>query len=470
MKKDQHKSRRGFIKKIGAGTLAAGTISLLGNKSYGQKIQLDDSRPEIESQKIAPNDKLRLGAIGTGIIGFYNINTALKVPGMELVAACDLYDERLQKIKNDYGSSVSTTKNYQEILDRDDIDVVLIATPDHWHDHIAIEAMKKGKPVYLEKPMVHHIEEGYEVIKAQEKNKALLQVGSQGVSSIVQKKAKDLYDSGAIGDLVLVDAAYDRHSSLGAWQYSIPPSASSQNIDWSQFLGDAPKVDFDPVRFFRWRNYQDYGTGISGDLYVHLISWLNFIITSNGPNKIYSSGGLRYWKDGRNVPDIMVSIMDYPKTNQHAAFNLTIRVNFVAGGDTGGRLKLVGTEGAMTLRGNRLELSKTPFPNRPGYGGYDSLFTFPESVQNEYEQSYKQKYYAVSPQIQEPSNTEYNAPEGYDDRFDHWVNLVSAIKNGKKIVEDASYGLRAAAPSLAANISYFEDKIVKWDPDQMKLV
>jgi len=134
MKKDQHKSRRGFIKKIGAGTLAAGTISLLGNKSYGQKIQLDDSRPEIESQKIAPNDKLRLGAIGTGIIGFYNINTALKVPGMELVAACDLYDERLQKIKNDYGSSVSTTKNYQEILDRDDIDVVLIATPDHWHD------------------------------------------------------------------------------------------------------------------------------------------------------------------------------------------------------------------------------------------------------------------------------------------------------------------------------------------------
>lgn len=464
-------NRRRFIKKIATGGLIAGAMpNILSAKNRNQQFILNRTAKPLENKNFAANDTVRLGAIGTGIIGFYNIRTALRVPGVELVAACDLYDGRLSKIQAEFGSQVKTTKNYQEILDMDDVDVVLIATPDHWHDHMAIDAMNKGKAVYLEKPMIHHIEEGYKIIETEKKTKVPIQIGSQGVSSIVHQKAGELFRSGAIGDLVLIDASYDRHSTLGAWQYSIPPDASQNNIDWQRFLGDAPKVPFDPVRFFRWRNYQDYGTGITGDLYVHLISWINSIIGSNGPNKIYSSGGLRYWKDGRNVPDIMVSVMDYPEITNHPAFNLTIRVNFVAGGEKEGGLKFVGSEGAMRLSGNTLTLSKTPLPNKPEYGGYDSLFTFPESTEEAFINQYQQKYYTVKPQIHEPSNTEYQAPQGYDDRYDHWVNLIAAVREGSSIKEDSEFGLRAAAPSLAANISHFEDKIVKWDPDKIKLM
>ncbi len=461
-------NRRRFIKKLAGGSIALPTI--ISSKAAAQSIIINPQLHTLESKAYKSNDKVRLAAIGTGIIGFINIRTALKVPGVELVAACDLYDGRLTKVKAEFGNQVKTTKDYKEILAMDDVDVVLIATPDHWHDYIAIDAMENGKAVYLEKPMVHKIEEGYAIIATARKTKVPIQIGSQGVSSIVHQRAHEIYKSGAIGDLVMIDAAYDRHSTLGAWQYSIPPDASPENIDWNQFLGDAPKVAFDPVRFFRWRNYQDYGTGITGDLYVHLISWINNIVKSNGPNKVYASGGLRYWKDGRDVPDIMMALMDYPATDNHPAFNLSIRVNFVAGGQTENGLRIVGSEGSMLLKGNSIILSKTPMPKKPEYGGYDSLFTFPESTQKEFIEGYKQKYYSVSENLQEPGEVTYQAPEGYDDRYDHWINLIAAIRDGSKIVEDASYGLRAAAPSLAANISYFEDKIVHWDPDKMKLI
>jgi predicted dehydrogenase len=461
-------NRRRFIKKLAGGSIALPTI--ISSKAAAQSIIINPQLHTLESKAYKSNDKVRLAAIGTGIIGFINIRTALKVPGVELVAACDLYDGRLTQVKAEFGNQVKTTKDYKEILAMDDVDVVLIATPDHWHDYIAIDAMENGKAVYLEKPMVHKIEEGYAIIATARKTKVPIQIGSQGVSSIVHQRAHEIYKSGAIGDLVMIDAAYDRHSTLGAWQYSIPPDASPENIDWNQFLGDAPKVAFDPVRFFRWRNYQDYGTGITGDLYVHLISWINNIVKSNGPNKVYASGGLRYWKDGRDVPDIMMALMDYPATDNHPAFNLSIRVNFVAGGQTENGLRIVGSEGSMLLKGNSIILSKTPMPKKPEYGGYDSLFTFPESTQKEFIEGYKQKYYSVSENLQEPGEVTYQAPEGYDDRYDHWVNLIAAIRDGSKIVEDASYGLRAAAPSLAANISYFEDKIVHWDPDKMKLI
>ncbi|MGK7393707.1 MAG: Gfo/Idh/MocA family protein [Candidatus Cyclobacteriaceae bacterium M3_2C_046] len=470
MKNDKQRSRRKFVKKLAGTSFMMGAAPNIIGKSLKENHLLKPVKNPFEDKKYAANDKIRLAAIGTGIIGFYNIQTALRVNGVELVAACDLYDGRLEKVKNDFGQHIFTTRNYQEILDRDDVDVVLIATPDHWHDHISIAAMEKGKAIYCEKPMVHHIEEGYDVIKAQKKNNAIYQVGSQGVSSIVQDKARQLYQEGAIGDLVIVEAAYNRFSQLGAWQYSIPPDASRETVDWDRFLGDAPEVAFDPVRFFRWRNYRDYGTGISGDLYVHLLSWLHYIIGSNGPERIFSTGGLRFWKDGRNVPDVIISLMDYAQTANHAPFNLNIRVNFVAGGGASGSgLNFIGTEGAMQLQGNRLTLRRTNLSKYPPYGGYDSLFTFPEDTQQEFVEQYNDKYYGQGAVIDDPDDVVYNAPEGYDDRLDHWVNLIAAIREGKPVVEDAVYGLRAAGPCLAANTSYFDNKVITWDPENMKV-
>ncbi len=406
--------------------------------------------------------------IGCGIIGFYNIESALKVPGVELTAVCDLYDGRLTRAKELHGAGLFTTRDYREVLARDDIDVVLVAAPDHWHDIISIDAMRAGKAVYCEKPMVQEVAEGHRVIQAEKQYNAKFQVGSQGVSSIVMKKAQDLYRAGEIGDLILVEAAWDRYSSLGAWQYSIPPDASPETVDFDKFLGDTAKVPFDPVRFFRWRNYQAYGTGIAGDLFVHLFSWLHWIIGSDGPNRIYGSGGLRYWKDGRDVPDVLTCVVDYPATETHASFNLQIRVNFVAGG--GGReglLKLVGSEGMLSFDDVSLTLTRSAIPARPAYGGYDSLFTFPESVQEEFERQYHLEYYHVPRSVNEPSEIVYRPPDGYDDRDDHWANLIASVRDGKPIVENATYGLRAAGPSLAANESHFKRRVIGWDPQKL---
>ncbi len=464
MRRDKRSSRREFVKDLARASLAAGAFPHVAtSRSSTERVILEREPHPDRDRRFAANDTIRLGVIGTGIIGFYNIRSALTVPGVELAAVCDLYDGRLTRAKEEFGQGVVTTRDYREILAREDIDVVLIATPDHWHDVITIDAMKAGKAIYCEKPMVQEVAEGHAVIQAEKQYNARFQVGSQGVSSIVMKKAQDLYRAGEIGDLILVEAAYDRHSSLGAWQYSIPPDASPATVDFDTFLGDTQKVPFDPVRFFRWRNYRAYGTGIAGDLFVHLFSWLHWITGSDGPNRVYGSGGLRYWKDGRDVPDILTCVVDYPQAATHPAFNMQIRVNFVSGGGGEASLKLVGSEGTMRFAGDSLTVSRSPFPAKPGYGGYDSLFTFPQSVQDEFERRYRLEYYDVPPSINEPSEIVFEPPEEYDDRDDHWANLIAAVRDGKPIVEDATYGLKAAGPSLAANESYFNNRIVTWD-------
>jgi len=469
MQHEKKSSRRRFLKELAQASLVAGAFPHIVTRRPSQDRVILEREPHPDrNRRLAANDRIRLGVIGTGIIGFYNIRSALTVPGVELAAVCDLYDGRLARAREVFGEGITATRDYREVLARDDIDVVLVATPDHWHDVISIDAMKAGKAVYCEKPMVQEVVEGHRVIEAEKRYKAKFQVGSQGVSSIIMKKAQDLYRAGEIGDLILVEAATDRHSSLGAWQYSIPPDASPQTIDFDTFLGDTAKVPFDPVRFFRWRNYRAYGTGIAGDLFVHLFSWLHWVIGSDGPTRIYGSGGLRYWKDGRDVPDVLTCVVDYPQAATHPAFNLQIRVNFEAAGAQGSTLSLVGSEGRLTFAGDSLILRRAPFSARPGYGGYDSLETFPQSVQDEFVRQYKLKFYDVPPEVDEPAEVVYTAPEGYDDRDDHWANLVAAIRDGKPIVEDATYGLKAAGPSLAANESHFTNRIVTWDSDTLQ--
>jgi predicted dehydrogenase len=471
MGRDHKSSRRTFIKDLAHGSLVAGAVPMILTRRSGRdEVILTRDTGAERSRRVSPNDVIRLGVIGTGIIAHYNVRSALTVPGVELAAACDLYDGRLTRAREVFGQGIFTTRDYREVLRRDDIDVVLVATPDHWHDVISIDAMRAGKAVYCEKPMVQEVAEGHRVIEAERQYGAKFQVGSQGVSSIVMQKARDLYLAGEIGELILVEATNDRHSSLGAWQYSIPPDASPQTIDFDTFLGDTAKVPFDPVRFFRWRNYQAYGTGIAGDLFVHLFSWLHWVTGSMGPNRIYGSGGIRYWKDGRDVPDVLTCVMDYPEAETHPAFNMQIRVNFVAGGGGGSTLKLVGSEGVMSFAGDSLTVRRSPFPAKPGYGGYDSLMTFPRSVQEEFRRQYELQYYNVPASVTEPSEIVYSAPDGYDDRNDHWANLVAAVRDGGAIVEDATYGLRAAGPSLAANESYFNERVVNWDPQTMNYV
>jgi len=414
------------------------------------------------AQTRGPNDKVQFATIGVGGMGFGDTESAVATPGTKLVGVADIYEGRLRHAKELYGNDLIVTRDYKEILARKDIDAVIIATPDHWHAQIAIEAMEAGKDVYVEKPMVQKPEDGLKVAAAARKTGRIIQVGSQRVSSIVYKKAQDLYRAGAIGALNLVEAWWDRNSAIGAWQYSIPTDASPETVDWDRFIGSAPKRAFEPIRLFRWRNYQDYGTGVAGDLFVHLFSGLHYILGAIGPDRVFGSGGLRFWKDGRDVPDILMGLYDYSKTLNHPAFNLCLRVNFVNGaGETSG-FRFVGSEGVMTV-GNGVSVVKQPPEIEPG----TSIGTFAKATQERFMKEYRLKYPARKPSAATMAGVKeetYSAPPGYSDHRDHHANFFSAVRTRKPVVEDALFGIRAAGPALMSNASYYSGKILGWDP------
>ncbi|WPP50642.1 Gfo/Idh/MocA family protein [Catalinimonas niigatensis] len=458
-----NKSRRQFIKKLG-GTAAAviGTPVAMASSTGPQILKRRSAVPA--------NDRINVACIGMGLMGFGDVNTALTQDGVEFIAAADCYQGHLTKIKEVYGEQVKTTMNFHEILDNPEVDAVIIATPDHWHDRMSIEAMKKGKAVYCEKPMVQEINEGHEVIKVHQQTKVPFQVGSQWASSIAMQKAKELYEAGEIGELNFVEVYTDRFDARGAWQYSIPPDASKQTCDWEMFQGDATDLPFDPVRFFRWRNYQDYGTGMAGDLFVHLFTRLHTITGSHGPDRIYATGGLRYWEDGRDVADVMLGLLDYPETDKHPAFNMSLRVNFVDGSGGGDRTRLVGNEGEMVLGGNSVTIRKKKLPKAPGFGGWDTYETFPEATQEAFKEKYYQQYGDQKVEMIPPGEMTYSAPDGYDMRQDHFADWFNAIRNGGQPIEDPVFGLRAAGPALACNMSLYQNKLINWDPEKMQVV
>src|SRR6201996_4395837 len=347
-------SRRSFLKKIGmaAAATAVSPAMIASAKQSGQFYYLK------RNPGVSFNDNINLALIGAGGQGSSDTDVALKVPGVKLVAVCDLYDGRLADAKKRWGADIFTTKVYKEILNRKDIDAVIIGTPDHWHEQISVDAMHAGKHVYCEKPMVHAITEGPAVIKAQKETGKIFQVGSQGVSSLGNEKAKELLKSGAIGQLNYAEGFWARRGPVEVWQYPIPADASSQTVDWDTYVSNTTKRPFDEKRFFRWRNYTDYGTGMCGDLFVHLFSSLHFITGSMGPEKIYASGGLRFWNDGREVPDVLIGVFDYGQTTVHPAFNLSLRCNFVDGTSGSTYLRLVGSEGAMDITWDKVVLKR----------------------------------------------------------------------------------------------------------------
>jgi predicted dehydrogenase len=458
-------TRRKFIKSIGgtAAMLAGGSIL---SRAAGLK-EVVILKPE---KRRLSADKVRIGTVGMGIMGFNDTRDALKVPGVELVGVADLYDGRLQHAKELFGQDIFTTRDYRQLLDRKDIDAIIIATHDLWHNTVSMHAMESGKAVYCEKPMVQHLEMGHGVIDTQKRTGKAMQVGSQRVSSIAYAKAKELYQGGDIGDLNLVEAKMNRHDALGAWDYSIPVDASPETIDWNTFLKDTPKIPFDTDRFFRWRKYKAFGTGMPGDLFVHLISGLHFLIDSKGPERIYASGELSYWKDGRDVPDVMVAVFDYPKTSTHNAFRFVLQVDFADGSGGGESTRLIGTNGVIEIEGNSFRVKHEKLPEAPGYGGWDSLDTFSEAGQKAYVDWYNQKYPPSMRTVEQPKDILYSAPQGYDEHVEHLTNFFESVRTGKPVVEDAVFGFRAAAPAVASNMSYFEDKPIRWDPDLMKEV
>jgi predicted dehydrogenase len=299
------------------------------------------------------------------------------------------------------------------------------------------------------------------MIEAARANNRIIQVGSQRVSSVIYAKAKELLAAGAIGQLNMVTARWDRNSSIGAWNYTVPLDASTETCDWPRFLGTAPKIPFNGEHFFQWRKWKAYGSGVAGDLFVHLFSGTHFITGSHGPTRAMATGGLRFWKDGRDVPDVMLGLFDYPE-----GFNLSLRVNFVNGGEENEGLIFTGSEGTMEIAGNSVIVSRTPLEKAPGL----MIGTFTNAMQKKISEEYWQKYPREHPMgAPQLGYEKYVAAAGYSDSYDHFRNFFSSVRSRQPVVEDAVFGFRAAGAALLSNLSYEKGTVVHWDPETMKL-
>lgn len=446
-------NRRDFLR---TGSVAAAGGYMVNDAHV---LAIADDGPE---PAYSANDQIQLALIGAGGQGQYDTKVALQVPGVKLVAAADCYNGRLDHCREVWGDGILATRDYREILARSDVDAVLIATPDHWHMQAGIDAMKAGKDVYLEKPMIHLYSDGQEIIETARATNRILQVGSQRVSSIIYKKAKQLLESGAIGQITVINAWWDRNPNYPtlAFDSSIPPDASTETIDWPRFLGTAPKIPFNAEHFFQWRKWKAYGSGVAGDLFVHLFSGTHFITGSHGPTRAMATGGIRYWKDGRDQPDVLLGLFDYPQ-----GFNLHLRVNFVNGAQETEGFMFTGSEGVMQVGWGRVSVARAPRQPAPDY----NIESWAKATQEKFLADFHRKYPPTHPSGDPPQAEEvYEAPPDYNDSYDHFKNFFAAVRSRQPVVEDPVFGYRAAGAALLANVSYEQDKIVHWDPEAMK--
>ena len=443
-------TRRQFIR-VGTGAAAVGAT--------GKFTLLQPKRLWASPGPVAPSDTVRFASIGTGVRGCELLGASLRVPGAECVAVCDLYDSRhtaaQEAVKN---PSVPATRNYREILDRKDVDAVIIAVPDHSHRRVFEDACAAGKDVYCEKPMSHTVEDGFAMVDAAQKANRMVQIGSQRVSSVIYAQAKELLDSGKLGDLYSIEAYWDRNSPSGAWVYPIPPDASEQTIDWNAFLGSAPKRPFSAERFFRWRCFSDYGEGLAGDLFVHLISGIHFITGTNTVAKrAQSTGGLFHFKDGRDFPDLIETLYDYPNFRAYLRCNLN--------NDQGEFIAFYGTQGTAIIKGSTLTF--TPQDTRPQPESY-SIYGWPAKLRDEYLAKFAQEHPLSKVDINEARET-FGPPPGYSDLVDHEANFFHAVRTRKKVVENEEFGNRAAIGCHLANYSYFKETPAVWDEGARKI-
>ncbi|HZQ25092.1 MAG TPA: Gfo/Idh/MocA family oxidoreductase [Terriglobales bacterium] len=446
-------TRRQFIR-IGTATAAAGAIAKV--------TMLEPASLLASPMPFAPSDTVRFASIGTGVRGCELLKASLLVPGIECVAVCDLYDSRHQAAQESVKKIVPATRNYKEILDRKDVDAVIVAVTDHQHRKVVEDACAAGKDVYCEKPMSHTVEDGFAIMAAAQKNSRIIQVGSQRVSSILYAKAKEIYDSGKLGKVFNIVAYWDRNSASGAWVYPVPPNASEQTIDWNAFLDGAPKRPFDPIRFFRWRCFSDYGEGLAGDLFVHLISGIHFITGTNTvASRAQSAGGLFRWKDGRDFPDLIETFYDYPDFRTYIRCNLN--------NEGGEFIAFYGTEGTLVIKDSTL--TYTPQDTRPQPEGY-SIFGWPEAMRQQYLDEWEKQHPLPAPltyKVDEEGEV-FTVPKSYSDLVDHETNFFNAVRSRKPVVENEVFGNNAAIGCHLANFAYFNKSIAVWDPGAKKIV
>jgi predicted dehydrogenase len=409
--------------------------------------------PTALEKAVPPSDTLRFGIIGVGMQGSGLLTTAITLPGVECVAAADLYDGRHALATEIVGKKIHTTRKYQELLDNKEIDCIIAAVPDHWHKQVVVDAVNAGKDIYCEKPMSHSPGDGIAMVDAYKKTGRVVQIGSQRVSSAVCAKAKELLAQGIIGDLNLVEGSLGRNDPCGAWEYPPPPDASTTTIDWDTWQGTVPKRAFDAKIFARWRCWKEYGTGLAGDLLVHLVSGMNFMLGWNEPpSRVMSAGGILRWPDGRNMPDVHATLFEYGK------YPVYLRLN--GGCESPEIYRFQGSKGALEV--TELGISYSPQSGKDEYPCY-YVSSYPGAMRAEYLKKWHEEHDAVPGK--EPLAEAYTYKgTSWDDVRPHLWNFFQHAKSRSPVVEDAVFGHNAALACHMANESYFRKASVRWDP------
>ena len=400
--------------------------------------------PRSEAQTTG-GDRIGFGFIGAGIRATQLMGEFLKMPGVDPVIVADLYDGYLTRAKEQTQGRCAMTKDYRAVLDRKDVDAVVIATPDHWHMRMTLDALAAGKHVYIEKPLTWSLAEGPKMVAAAEKSGKLVMVGSGPKTMPLTAKAREIVKSGKLGQVVQVRMVNHRNTPEGAWVYPIPLDASPQTIDWPRFLGSAPKRPFSAEVFFRWRCWWEYSGGVATDLFVHQLTQLHEIMDVPAPVSVVSQGGLHRWKDGRTVPDLLQSVFEYEK-----GFQAELCVNLCNGSQARG-LTIMGTEG--TLFQDRNQLVVTPEPVRPDIQSYGTI-AWPKSARDAYFQA-KGKPGQIAPP--KPEEIPVERGPGHTELF------VLSLRNNTPSRETAQEGHYAAGAAHLANMAFRKGRRMKWD-------
>ena len=425
-------TRRSFLGRAGAAAIVYKVVN---------------SAPQLRAA--GANDQIGMGFIGIGIRGMYLLEAFKAIPGVRPIATADVYDGHFTRAKEITDGKIETTRDYHAILARKDIDAVTIATPDHWHRQMFLDALAAGKHVYVEKPISWSIEQGREMTAAAEKSGKLVMVGSGAKTSPVTAKAKEIIKSGALGKVNMVRMENNRNSPEGAWVYPVPPDASPQTIDWPRFLGPAPKRAYDAKVFCRWRCWWEYSGGVATDLFVHMLSQMHEFMDVTGPKSVVSSGGIYRWDDGRTVPDVMNSVYEYPQN-----FVVDMYVNLGNSHGISGTV-VMGSEGTLVMpdrgaqRGKLVLYPEPPVREAQRY----AVASWPEKMRQEYFDALK------APAPQPKAMQEIPIERG----LQHHEYFIQSLRDGSPSKETAAEGHYAAGAAHLANLAYRKGRRMHWD-------
>jgi len=459
------------------------------------------------NRRVSTDKQIRLGIIGSGGRGRYLLKAAgflrpevidsfieqskenksdkrykefLEQEDLNIVinGICDIYDENAKRgiaacsnicrnpTNGEMGNQPKRYTNYKDLLAAEDIDAVIIATPDHWHGTMTIEAAKAGKHVYCEKPLTWTVAETYEVINAVKENGIVFQLGHQNRQTESYFKAKEAYEKGVLGKVNLVEVTTNRNSPNGAWVYNIEEGAGPHNIDWQQFLGPAPYHEFSLERFFRWRCWWDYSTGLSGDLFTHEYDAMNQILDLGIPESAVSSGGIYFYKDGRTVPDVLQQTFEYPDRDLTLMYSASLASNMRRGRrimghdaymEVGGDLKIYADQGS-TKYAEKIEAGLID-PNLPIYS-----FT-PGMKQVDAITSPTEQYFAGRGLLYT-----YRSGKRVDTSHLHIKDWLDCIREGGQPSCNIDLAFEEAMTAHMGTIAYRENRKVYWDKEKKEIV